>query len=73
MCEVCKNYPCLNRCPNHMPQKTLYYCSICNDGIQNGEEYIENGNGEFAHYECVDYAKKMAEFLGYDIKEMEDD
>ena len=35
-----------------------------------GEEYIVNDYGEYVHYECVDYARKMAEFLGYDIKEM---
>lgn len=74
-CEYC-GMTCgehTSRCPNYEPPKPSHYCSICNDGIFIGEEYIENDNGDLAHYECVDYARKMAEFLGYDIKEMEDD
>ena len=60
------------RHPDYKPPKTNHYCSICNEGIQNGEEYIVNDNDEYAHWECVDYAKDLAKFLGYEIKEMED-
>ena len=48
------------------------YCSICKEGILNGEEYIVNDDNDYAHWECVDYAKDLAKFLGYEIKEMED-
>ena len=55
-----------------MPPKTSYYCSICNEGIYNGEEYIENDEGKYAHLECVDYGRDLAKFLGYEIKTMEE-
>ena len=61
------------RHPDYIPPKTSYYCSICNEGIQNGEKYIVNDNGDYAHWECVDYARDLAKFLGYDVKEMEDE
>ena len=55
-----------------MPPKTSHYCSICQEGIYNGEEYIENDWGEYAHWECVDYGKDLVRFLGYEIKTMEE-
>ena len=55
------------------PPKTSHYCSICQEGILNGEEYIENDYGEYAHLECVDYGRDLAKFLGYEIKEMDDE
>ncbi len=39
-------------CPNYTPRKTLHYCASCGDGICDGEEYIENLDGEYRHYEC---------------------
>ena len=72
MCEICRSNPCLSRCPNYITPKTHYNCSICKEGIQNGEEYIVNDDNDYAHWECVDYAKDLAKFLGYEIKEMED-
>ena len=58
------------RCPLYEPPKATHYCSICQEGILNGEEYIVNDDNEYAHFECVSYGKDMAEFLGYEIKEM---
>ena len=72
MCSICGQTPCVARCPNYIPPKAKHYCSICEEGILDGEEYIENDNGEYAHWECVDYARDLAKFLGYEIKEMED-
>ena len=60
------------RHPDYILLKTRYYCSICDEGIQSGENYIVNDDGDYAHWECVDYAKDLAKFLGYEIKEMED-
>ena len=70
MCSICKQYPCNVRCPNYIPPKAFYCCSICNEGIYDGEEYIENDCGEYAHWECVDYGRDLIKFLGYEIKEM---
>ena len=72
MCEICRSNPCHPRCPNYIPPKTSHYCSICQEGILNGEEYIENDYGECAHWDCVDYGRDLAKFLGYAIKEMEE-
>ena len=72
MCEICRNYPCHPRCPNYIPPKASHYCSICNEGIFNGEEYIENDDGEYIHYDCPT-ARQLAKFLGYEIKTMRGD
>lgn len=70
-CEYCNGEGWHSlRCPNYIPPKTNYYCSICGEGIQDGEEYLVNEDNEYAHYDCVSYGRDMAEFLGYDIKEM---
>ena len=73
-CEYC-GLTCgehLNRCPNATLLQPRCTCSLCKEGIQNGEEYIVNDDNDYAHWECVDYAKDLAKFLGYEIKEMED-
>lgn len=59
------------QCPSFRPVKSKYKCIKCGDNILIGEEYIVNDNGDYAHYECVDYAKDMAKFLGFQVKEME--
>ena len=70
-CEYCGQYGTHHpRCPLYEPQKASYYCSICDEGILNGEEYIENDCGEYAHWECVDYGRDLVRFLGCEIKEM---
>ena len=71
MCQLCNSYPCDSRCPNHIPKAT-HYCSSCGEGIRDGEEYIENDDGEYAHWECVDYGRDLVRFLGYEIKTMEE-
>ena len=60
------------RCPLYMPPKSTYYCSICKDPIENGEEYIENDIGKYAHYECFRGTKDLLSWLGYDVKTKED-
>lgn len=73
MCEICRHNPCDYRCPNYTPKKSKNYCSICEDCIHEGEEYIENDIGEYAHWECVGSMKDLLEFLGYRIRIMEDE
>lgn len=72
MCEICRQIPCHSRCPNYVPLKTTHYCSICGDGIYDGEDYIENQDGEHIHYECVQGIRQLLEWLGYEVKTMED-
>lgn len=72
-CIYCHQYGTHHpRCPLYEPPKVSNYCSICQEGILNGEEYIENDCGEYAHWDCVDYGRDLAKFLGYTIKEMEE-
>ena len=61
------------RCPLYESSKASHNCSICQEGILNGEEYIENDCGEYAHWDCVDYGRDLAKWLGFDIKTMEND
>ena len=73
-CEYCHQYGSHHpRCPLYEESKPVHYCSICKEGIYNGEEYIVNSCGEYAHWNCVDYGRDLADFLGYEIKEMDDE
>ena len=72
-CEYCgKDFGHDFRCPNYTLPEPRYYCSVCGDAIQNGEEYIVNDSQEYAHWDCVYYGRELAKFLGYEIKEMEE-
>lgn len=62
-----------SRCPNADTPTFNHRCALCKEGIYNGEEYIVNDDAKYAHWECVDNAKDLAKFLGYEIKEMEDE
>lgn len=73
MCDVCgKINGHDTRCPYYTPPKASHYCSVCGEGIYSGEDYIENDNGEYRHYECFYGMRDLLEWLGYDIKTMED-
>ena len=73
-CEYCLKYGEHDpHCPNYIPSKTVHYCSICKEGIYGGEKYIENNNGDYAHWECIDGLYSLADFLEIELKEMEDD
>ena len=56
---------CPSTCPNYIPENTTHYCSICGNGIYNGEEYIRNDDGDYAHWECITGKKDLAEWLNY--------
>ena len=72
-CEYCGQYGTHHsRCPLYEPPKSSHYCSICEEGIYDGEEYIENDCGEYAHLECVNTGRDMAEFLGYIVETLEE-
>ena len=63
--------PCHSMCPNYIPPKATHYCSSCGDGMYNGEEYIENVDGECRHSECFYDMRDLLEWLGFEIKTME--
>lgn len=73
MCEICRRSIGHDfRCPNYTPSKVSHYCSACSNTILDGEEYIENLDGEYRHYECFHGMRDLLEWLGYKIKTMED-
>lgn len=67
MCELCRKTPCDTRCPNYVSPFTEHYCSICNEGICTGEEYIKNDNGDYVHYECISGIRDLLNWLGINI------
>ena len=70
-CEYCGKYGTHHpRCPLYEPPRASHFCSICNEGILNGEEYIENDNGEYAHTDCFSGISDVVEWLGYDMRIM---
>lgn len=70
-CEFCGQYiehhP---RCPLYEKEKFDYNCSICGCGIYEGEEYLENNDGKFAHLNCIDTNRELLEFIEYEVKVM---
>lgn len=73
-CKYCGGVIAHNpRCPNYIPPKVAHYCSVCGEGIVNGEEYIENFNGEYRHLECFYATRELLKWLGYEVKTMEDE
>lgn len=71
-CTGCHKAYCPSVCPYYVPEKTSHYCSICGNGIYSGEEYIRNDDEEYTHWECIDTKKELAEWLGYEVKVMEE-
>lgn len=61
-----------SRCPLYEEPKVDHYCSYCGEGIYEGEEYIENNDREFIHYDCPT-VRELAEFLGYRVQTMRGD
>lgn len=72
MCELCMSAHCHPRCPNYTPPKTAHYCSFCEDGIYEGDQYIKNDLGEYRHYDCFYHMDDLLEFLGVSIETMEE-
>lgn len=72
LCDLCKQSSCRFQCPNYKPAVPIYYCSYCGEGIYNGEEYIESLSGEYCHYDCIHGIRDLLEWLGHEVKIMED-
>ena len=74
MCDICKSSPCACRCPNYIPPKSKYTCSICKEGIQNGEQYFIDDNKDFVHFECFNMlgTRDLINWLGLDVHIMDE-
>ena len=68
-CEYCHQLQHSSRCPLSPELKFNHYCSSCGEGIYEGEEYIENNDGEYIHYDCPT-TRELAEFLGHKVQIM---
>lgn len=53
MCDVCRQTPCSNMCPNAKPRKTVGICSVCHSDILDGEEIYQVAEDEAIHADCV--------------------
>ena len=51
MCMICRQHKCPPGCPNYAPPKVKHYCSICGQGIMDGELFLKNIDGEYINYE----------------------
>ena len=52
MCMLCRQQPCVDRCPNCETEKEIMRCAGCGSGIYEREEYIVLHARTF-HVECV--------------------
>ncbi len=70
-CEYCHGEGFHNsRCPLYVPKKPDHYCSICGEGIFEGEKYIVNDNNDYRHYDCFCGLNELLNWLGYDVQIM---
>lgn len=72
MCSECKRIICPSSCPNYEP-KAKHYCSICEEGIYDGEEYVKNDDDEYRHYDCFNGMRDLLDWLGYKLETMNGD
>ena len=71
MCNYCLMDTCPPGCPNYTPPHSTKQCDVCKEYILDGEEYIENDDGDCRHYDCFYGFRDMLQWLGYEIKKME--
>lgn len=53
MCSLCRQFPCHPRCPNAPKPVPLMRCKECGEGIYEGDEYYDTGNGGICK-ECIE-------------------
>lgn len=71
-CEYCNHtLGHASSCPLYSPARFRPRCAICDDAIYDGERYIENDDGEYAHVDCLWRTEELAKFLGACIQEMD--
>ena len=53
MCELCRSYPCVSRCPNAREPKGKHTCSECGSPIYEDEKFLDTGRRKICK-ECLD-------------------
>lgn len=69
MCEICLQNPCVSRCPNAPEPKPDMICSVCGEGIFEGDEYFEGNQGAICGL-CMDDKsyKEILDLFGEGMK-----
>lgn len=73
MCDICRQVPCHTHCPNYIPPHAKLICDICGYGIYPGDTYIENYEGHAIHSDCPRSTYELIQWLGFDVKIMEEE
>ena len=53
MCEICRQTPCHNMCPNAEQKKAVGTCSVCGGEIIEGDSIFRVADDEAIHADCV--------------------
>ena len=77
MCSLYNRYDGTHdpRCPYYSPTRPRITCCYCNEGIYQGERYLDNEQGEYIHEDCVGSAgiNWMINWLGFRYETEEND
>lgn len=54
MCEICRQHPCANTCPNADQPEVIGTCAYCEEEICEDEAYYTvTADGRHYHYDCL--------------------
>lgn len=54
MCEICRQNPCHNMCPNYEDKReAVGICSVCGQEFYEGDEIYQVADDEAIHADCV--------------------
>lgn len=54
MCEICRQTPCHNMCPNAEPPEVVGHCKNCTDELTADETYFtDSESNAFCSEECA--------------------
>lgn len=45
MCDICRQTPCHPMCPNAEDPEPVLTCSVCGEGLHEGDEYYDGPEG----------------------------
>lgn len=54
MCSICMQVPCHPRCPNAPEPEPIMRCAECGEGIYEGDDYYDIGDGGGICKECME-------------------
>ena len=60
MCEICRSFPCVSRCPNAKEPQPVLECDECKEDIYEGEEYYTDNGWNV----CVKCQRKKLRIAG---------